>query len=570
MSFYEFFRARRRLSAWDQVLPLLSAPVLSIVLIHGAALTIMAATEVAVVPKVFFLLTWGLINFVWLTLLRRPAVAAGLSLTMIIALVLLSRLKHDILLMTVNFVDLMIIDADTVAFLFTIFPHLGRNLIIAAGLGLSVLAALWRYDPYRFSARTAMLGGTGCLVGLVGLAVVDPIVGHEAFYGGDYVSKFARSGVGAVSELMEHGLLESDTVVPDHLKSTTGTSCQRTAKRPHIIMVLDELSFDISSVAGVNVPAGYLNHFKSFDGKQREFVVEGNGGPTWYTEYNVLTGLSVRSFGRFSYFVTRIAAGRVERGLPWALRRCGYKTFTLYPAAGAFLSARSFQSTTGIERFIDATDMGARGIEPDYFYFDQAARVIENERGEAPLFLFVYVAANHFPWNSRYRPELTPGWKDLGNAGRIDEYVRRQSISASDYTAFLDQLERDFPRELFLLVRFGDHQPEFAEKIIDPSLDLAALARRVEAFDPRYFTTYYAIDAINFKPIDLSSARDRLDAPYLPLVVQEAAGLPLDPSFLEQKKILQRCNGAFYRCNDGSEARRFNRLLIDAGLIKGL
>jgi hypothetical protein len=54
------------------------------------------------------------------------------------------------------------------------------------------------------------------------------------------------------------------------------------------------------------------------------------------------------------------------------------------------------------------------------------------------------------------------------------------------------------------------------------------------------------------------------------LVIQEAAGVPLDPSFLEQKKILQRCDGLFYRCADGAEARRFNRLLIEAGALKGL
>ena len=68
----------------------------------------------------------------------------------------------------------------------------------------------------------------------------------------------------------------------------------------------------------------------------------------------------------------------------------------------------------------------------------------------------------------------------------------------------------------------------------------------------------------------MSSALDKLDAPYLPLVVLEAAGLPLDPSFAEQKEIMQRCGGMFYDCKQGAEARRFNRLLIDAGLIKGL
>ena len=95
-------------------------------------------------------------------------------------------------------------------------------------------------------------------------------------------------------------------------------------------------------------------------------------------------------------------------------------------------------------------------------------------------------------------------------------------------------------------------------------------ANRLLTHDPRYYTTYYAIDAVNFRPVNLSSALDTIEGPYLPLVVQEAAGLPLDPSFAEQKRILERCNGLFYGCAGGAEARRFNRLLIDAGLIKGL
>ena len=75
---------------------------------------------------------------------------------------------------------------------------------------------------------------------------------------------------------------------------------------------------------------------------------------------------------------------------------------------------------------------------------------------------------------------------------------------------------------------------------------------------------------INFKPVDVSSALDTVEGVYLPLIVQEAAGLPLGPSFAEQKNSLRRCNGLFYACAGGAEARRFNRLLIDAGLIKGL
>jgi hypothetical protein len=143
-------------------------------------------------------------------------------------------------------------------------------------------------------------------------------------------------------------------------------------------------------------------------------------------------------------------------------------------------------------------------------------------------------------------------------------------MTAHDYGRLLQRLGQEFPTESFLIVRYGDHQPQFGPRIMDPSLDKEALAQRLQAPDPRYLTTYYAIDAVNFMPADLSSALDGLDAPYLPLVIQETAGVPLDPSFSEQKRILQRCDGLFYACAGGAEARRFNRLLMEAGLLAGL
>ena len=142
-------------------------------------------------------------------------------------------------------------------------------------------------------------------------------------------------------------------------------------------------------------------------------------------------------------------------------------------------------------------------------------------------------------------------------------------MSVRDYGDFKQRLHREFPDDQFLIVRFGDHQPMFAKRFMEPALDQSEVAQRILGRDPRYFTTYYAIDGVNFRPIDLSSAIDTLDAPYLPLVVLEGAGVPLDPTFVEQKKILHRCRGLFYLCADGAEARRFNRLLIDAGLIQG-
>jgi hypothetical protein len=235
-----------------------------------------------------------------------------------------------------------------------------------------------------------------------------------------------------------------------------------------------------------------------------------------------------------------------------------------------FMSAKGFQMSTGIEHFVDYRDMGTKTIEPDSFYYDAAMTMLRREHGSGPLFAFVYLAANHFPFARSWQPDLVPGWRDPGNTPEVDEYLRRQARSAGDYLAFVDRLKREFPGEPFLLIRYGDHQPAFPTFIMDPALDKAAIARRMQSYDPRYFTTYYAIDTVNYEPAELSAALETLDAPYLPLVIQQMIGLPLRPSFAEQKRIFERCSGIFYACAGGAEVRRFNRLLLDSGQLQRL
>jgi hypothetical protein len=537
---------------------------------HLAALAVMLQTETDFSARAGFLLSWGILNLFWIALLRRPALSGALSLTLVVVLILLSRLKHDIAQMTANFVDLMVIDRDTLAFLFTIFPQLRWSVIGAALVLFPLMYALWWLDPFRIRRLPAVAGALACLAALVGYSFTWPDEAWRGYYDDGYLSKFSRSGVNAVSDFINYGFMESDAVAAGHLKAPLLDSCQPAGRRPNIVMIHDESSFDIRQADGVKVPAGYGRHFKSFDGVARKFLAESNGGPSWFTEYNVLAGLSSRSFGRFAYFVTRIASGRVERGLPLALRRCGYDTISLYPAYGAFMSARSFQTTTGIQHFYDAHDLGAQDVEPDSFFYDKALGLMSQETPATPLFMFVYLGANHFPWETKFRPDLMPSWRPPGNAPVVDEYLRRQAISAGDYAAFIAGLKKKFPGQPFLIVRYGDHQPEFSPHLLDPGLDEAGIGKKLESYDPRYFATYYAIDAVNFEPVKSPAVMNTIDGAYLPLVIQEAAGIPLDPSFEEQKNIMLRCKGVFYACKDGAESRRLNRLLIDAGMIHGL
>jgi len=566
LSFSKRFRLTDLFAAY------VNGPAMLVVLPQLIALGIMIATENNPISITAFLLSWGFLNFLLLAFIRRPAVVGVVSLILITLLVLLSQLKYDVMWMTANFVDVMIVDTDTVAFLLTIFPDLRWIVALSAIVLVPIVALTWRFDPFRMRRRAALILALACLGGLTLLEKALPLLPFQAFYGGNQVSSFARSGVDAVSALITQGLMESDREVTGSLPPAA--ACRPAQKPPHIILIHDESSFDIRRAPDVDVPEGYGAHFLSFDGKERNFIVEGNGGPSWYTEYNVLDGLAARTFGAFSYFVTRIAAGRVKRGLPAALERCGYRTYTLYPAYGAFLSEKSFEATAGVQFFFDKDDLNASGIEPDSFFYDAAIKLFRQQHTGGPMFVYVYLEANHLPWDSDhpFRRDLTPPqWKAPGNEdSEVDEYLRRQAMSARDYARFLAQLKRDFPGDSFLLVRYGDHQPYFSTEIIEPDLSDADIQRRLMSHDPRYFTTYYAIDAVNFKPVDVSSALETLEGPYLPLVTLEAAGLPLDPSFAAQKRILLRCHGLFYACDNGATARRFNRLLIDSGLIQHL
>jgi phosphoglycerol transferase MdoB-like AlkP superfamily enzyme len=556
-----------------------------IVAVHLAGLAVLLTTEYGPFAITLSVLAWIFVNCFLLVVLQRPGVCAALALALIVILIALSHFKFGILQLTLTFLDFLIIDRDTFSFLLSVFPRLQMQLIAAGLVAVPLLWLIWRFDPFRVRRRFALTGVAATAALIAVMSVASPEQAWEPFQGVNHISSLARSGVVAVSRLASTGWIEADPPANGPLSLArdaraaglaalpSGEACDATAKRPHIIMLLDESSFDVTSAPGIKVPAGYTDYFKSSDGKQRTMIAESTGGPTWYTEFNVLTGLSARSFGDLKFYVTRISAGRVTRGLPQALQRCGYKTVSLYPTYGDFLSARAFQKGTGVDRFIDMAEMGvSEDMQPDRFYYDQALKVFAREQPQqSPVFMFVYLTANHFPWTDVYRPDLTPaGWTAPGNTAEVDEYIRRQAMTANDYREFTERLKRDYPDESFLVLRFGDHQPAISQKLLEPGIDRKLLAKRLMATDPRYYSTYYAIDGINYSPANLSSALETLDAAYIPLVLQEAAGLPLDPSFAEQKSIMLRCKGTFYACKKGAEARRFNRLLIDAGMIKGL
>ena len=146
-----------------------------IALPHVLALAVMLATESSITAMAAFLLTWGMFNFVANTLTRRPLFAGLVSLVLMTLLVLLSQLKYKVLMMTANFVDLMIVDTDTVSFLFTIFPGLKTIVTLSVAALVPLLICAWRFDRFRPRRSVAAFSVIGCLGGLIALETHFPL-----------------------------------------------------------------------------------------------------------------------------------------------------------------------------------------------------------------------------------------------------------------------------------------------------------------------------------------------------------------------------------------------------------
>ena len=218
---------------------------------HLAALAYLYQSEYEAFHILLALLAWGLLNFIWLLILRRPAVSAALSFALIVGITVMSLFKWGVTYLTATFLDVLVIDSDTFAFLIQIFPRLRWWIALGVFIGIPALVLLWRFDRYRVPRLVSLAGIAFCIAAIVPMSLSKPELGYEPFQGVNHISNFTRSGVYAVSQLMETGWLDAARHVSDPVPMTTDVACKPARKLPNIIVVLDESSFDAGTAPNI-------------------------------------------------------------------------------------------------------------------------------------------------------------------------------------------------------------------------------------------------------------------------------------------------------------------------------
>jgi hypothetical protein len=391
---------------------------------------------------------------------------------------------------------------------------------------------------------------------------------HTQFYWEDlFVSSFYASFADII-EPVWRGQIIATSRTANLPAFDTQRSCTPASKPPNIILIHEESVVPPGILPAQSYDKRLDPFFQSTDGRLHRMRVETYGGASWLTEFSILTGLSSRSFGGLKSFLQTYMVQRLSDTLPQRLLACGYKNVVFYPMLKSFISAAPFFASIGMPDIHDAKDQAAlTAAERDRFYFGNAMAEMEKHFATSPKPLFTYIEtiATHWPYDLTYFPEENvPGGGPESNP-EMHEFLRRLWLAKTDYEDFRQQLQKRFPKERFVILHYGDHHPVATRTLLGFGENLDA-EDILLAEDSIGYQTYFAVDAINYRPAPLPDIA-LTDVAYVGAILLYAAGLPLPDSYAERLRLMKLCNGRYFDCPDQEAILSFQRRLVDSGLL---
>ena len=455
------------------------------------------------------------------------------------------KYTHSGLKLTVT--DMPLVFAGTVPFLVVQYPFAAIAVLLGGiALGLTTIATLLyvRGSPVPSELQILLLG-----IACINLAAAYRASGGPVSFQAIaamrrcFFSAFTASLLDPLSWRRFGGLALSD-IASDRLPLMAAVPA-RTLDYPDIIVIQHESIFD-PRVYGLPVEPIVGAFLSPKGGLHGSLNVDIFGGGSWQSEFSLLTGLSSASFGSSAYFLFKRGVGRFHNSLPHALTALGYKTTLMSSCRRNFLNYDEFYCSIGIGERIFSDDFPLpfdvarfEATNSDALFLDAAIgahskRIVDDA---APRFLYALTNFNHGPHNRRMVPagqfesERAFAAASLPDPGYA-EYYARLAETAVTWNRLKSELVTRFPARPTLIVHYGDHQPVMTRRI-EAKLNLAADPRR-------QFRTFYAIEALNYRPDQLVSGRGaNLDIAFLGTVALQQAGLPLDEIFATRASLLE-------------------------------
>lgn len=442
---------------------------------------------------------------------------------------------------------------------------------LAAALALAACGAAWAWQPpARRAGRAAPLAAVALAAGLLG---------HHAGRVAQGAAALGQSGAFFVAMGLEErpliGFFATRTLQPRWQLPPVDTQAferasrqwlspapvasaapaASTASAADIVVILQESQFNPALLAGCSARTCQVDAFAA--GPQTlahgPLQVHTFGGGTWLSEFTLHTGLPHDVFGPAGEFAPFSVAPQVRRSFVRSLKAAGYHTVALYPTRGGMMNGRAAYAGYGFDEFFDAAQLGLPETwgTPDAQVHAAARRVLAEQRlrHDQPVFLFVETLFNH----AEHGVEMQRVPAALQAEAARDFPAGDEARSVADYV----WRSREFAREMALtrqavlgtprpavLAWFGDHQPPFANAV--------SLRQKVQPLPTANglvaarYQTWYDV-ASNRAPPGAAALR-ALDLAFLPGVLAQAAGAPLDDWLAANVQGRVACGGLLEAC----------------------
>ena len=325
-------------------------------------------------------------------------------------------------------------------------------------------------------------------------------------------------------------------------------------KRPTVIAIMNESWSDLNIIHDFESNPDYMPFWHSFDTPvmKGDLLVSVHGSRTCNTEFEFLTGASMRNLPRWSYPYQQYSLKTLP-SLAREFKNNGYDTVAIHPGKPENWNRKNALLNLGFDRFIDKNDF----IDPEYigyFISDKSCydKIIEEFKNkEKEKFIFAVTIQNHGGYNSsRFNnDEMVQLGSELNTYTDAWEYltlIQKADQALESLFTYFEKID-----EPVIICIFGDHQPyldeEFYEKLYGHSLkELSS-----EEEEKRYMTPYLIWSNYD---TGIQKERKNTSANFLGTLLLNASGILENPFYeyiYSMQQEITEMNRDYYRTKDG-------------------
>lgn len=364
--------------------------------------------------------------------------------------------------------------------------YLSTGMMIAAVIGslllLAALVFLLIFGPrvkYKLNYKRNLIVFLAIVVGTFGateLAVktktVETFFGNLAYAYRDYgvpycfISTWLNTGIKkpmdysetGIQNIFKHGELEDGVYVP---KKT-----DEDEDHPNILMLQLESFIDPTLVRGLEFSEDPIPNFRRLmkQYSSGSLTVPSVGAGTANTEFEVMTGMSVKFFGPGEYPYKSILLEKTFESIPYDLKNMGYSTHAIHNHRGAFYGRNKVFANLGYDTFTSLEYMNnvvktAKNWAKDDLLTDEIMTALESTESHDYIYTISVQGHGKYPTEQVLEdPEIQVTKAPTEALKWQYEYYVNQLHEMDQFVKNLTDTLKQYDEDV-ILVMYGDHLP---------------------------------------------------------------------------------------------------------------